>query len=213
MLHHCVWFHPKPFAYYCCCVVWIWIKVWFCGGRETSVLFSFFLLGGGGSSDNGKICRFHWNNFLTYCKYAGTGRQAGRRESNANAKNTYIVYIQHALLHVPSLCPRTGCCSRAHTTGNDFSGVFVFVFRHFESSSHAHTIFKNIKTVELWIQCCYAVVVVVYVCNVYSRHVFYMFLLWFFFSVSGRQNKRMLLLFMGCSGNVVVFFLCSGNVL
>lgn len=47
------------------------------GGRETSVLFSFFLVGGGGSSDNGKICRFHWNNFLTYCKYAGTGRQAG----------------------------------------------------------------------------------------------------------------------------------------
>lgn len=77
MLHHCVWFHPKPFAYYCCCVVWIWIKVWFCGGRETSVLFSFFLLGGGGSSDNGKICRFHWHNFLTYCKYVGTGRQAG----------------------------------------------------------------------------------------------------------------------------------------
>lgn len=40
----------------------------------------------------------------------------------------------------------------------------------------------------------------------YVMYVFYMFLLWFFFSVSGRQNKRMLLLFMGCSGNVVVFF-------
>lgn len=70
-------------------------KSGFAGGRETSVLFSFFLVGGGESSDNGKICRFHWNNFLTYCKYVGTGRQAGRRESNANAKNIYIVYIQH----------------------------------------------------------------------------------------------------------------------
>lgn len=27
-------------------------------GGETTVLFSFFLVGGGGSSDNGKICRF-----------------------------------------------------------------------------------------------------------------------------------------------------------
>lgn len=74
-------------------------------------------------------------------------------------------------------------------------------FRHFESSSHAHTIFKNIKTVELWIQCCY---VVVYMYVMYIVDMYFICLL-FFFSVSGRQNKRMLL-FMGCSGNVVVFF-------
>lgn len=102
----------------------------------------------------------------------------------------YVVYIQHALLHVPSLCPRTGCCSRAHTTGNDFSGVFVFVFRHFESSSHAHTIFKNIKTVELWIQCCYAVVVVyMYVMYIVDMY-FICFCCCFSFQLVGGKTRE-----------------------
>lgn len=183
-------------------------KSGFAGG-ERQFCFHSFSQDAGGAVTMGKYAVFNEITFLHIVNMQG---QAGRRESNANAKNTYIVYIQHfcsmfllSVLELVAAPARTQlamtfleCLSSSSVTLN----LLHMHIQYLKTSKLQNYGFNVVMQQQQYMY-------VMYIVDMY----FICFCCGFSFQLVGGKTRECCCCLWGVVETWWFFFLCSGNVL